>query len=106
MEAADYIFGDLNKFELRKFNMSLFHPQKSMTLNSHASKELIPRYLVGIFLTYFLLLSFVNYSNFSCVKFNTLLFNPICILIMSESSPERKPGKAASHQVSVTVQSP
>lgn len=69
-------------------------------------KKLIPRYLVGIFLTYSFLLSFVNYSNFSFVKFNTLLFNPIWILIMSESSPERRSGNAASHQVSVTVLSP
>lgn len=107
MEATQYIFGDLNAFDLRKFNMSLFHLQKSMTLNSLLLEKLIPRYLVGIFLTYPLLLSIVNYSNFSFVKFNTLLFNPVCLLIMmSASSPEHSPGKAASHQMSVPMPSP
>lgn len=51
MEGTQYIFGDLNKFELRKFNMSLFHLQKSMTLDSMLLRKLIPRGLVGIFLT-------------------------------------------------------
>lgn len=49
---AQYIVGGLNKFELRKFHMSLFYLQKSMTLNSMLLKKLIPRYLVAIFLTY------------------------------------------------------
>lgn len=78
-----------------------------MTLNSLLLEKLIPRYLVGIFRTYSLLLSIVNCSSFSFVKFNTLLFNPVCILIMmSESSPEYSPGKAASHQMSVPMPSP
>lgn len=45
------LFGDLNKFELKKFNMSLFHLLKSMTLNGMLLKKLIPRYSIGIFLT-------------------------------------------------------
>lgn len=102
-----YIFGDLKKVDLRKFNMSLVHLQKFMTLNGLLLEKLIPTYLVGIFLTYSLLLSIVNYSNFSFVKFNTLLFNPVCIpVMMSESSPEHSPGKAASHQMSVPMPSP
>lgn len=104
MEAAQHIFGDLNKFELKKFNMSLFYLQKSMTLNGMLLKKLIPRHLVGIFLTYSLLLSIVNCSNFSFVKFNTSLFNPVCIFnTVSQAFREYGLGKSASHQVSVTV---
>lgn len=49
MEDAQYIFGDLNKSELRKSYIPFFYLQKSMTLNSMLLKKLIPRYLVGIF---------------------------------------------------------
>lgn len=55
-----------------------------MTLNGMLLKKLIPRYSIGIFLSYSLLLSIVNYSNFSFMKFNASLFNPIYIFnIMS-----------------------
>ena len=69
-----------------------------MTLNTVLLKKSIPEYLVGIFFTYSLLLSIVNYSNFSFMKFNTSLFNPICIFnMMSQSFPEHGLGKTASH---------